>query len=208
MSRMIDLIAVDLQNEFSHPGGKYQVKGQSIGFIGSVLIPFLKEQGTKALEIISDYRQPRKGDRRDCCRPGEWGYRSILPRDAIRPPVWVKSMNSPVWVRENGGIADKLPGQPYQDPKAFDSWLVSTIGPAEERKEVFLFGLAADRCVLCTAMELSWRGYFPIVIIEATDVASGSEEEKARFLTTSPFTNWARAITFKEFKVRLERRGD
>ena len=114
-------------------------------------------------EIVSDYRQPRPGDPRDCCRPGEWGYDSVIPRDVVSEKVWVKTMNSPVWTRDNAGIKDAEPGLPRPDMDAFKSWLEDTIG---QPGPVILVGLTLDRCILSTAQELTYLGYQVKVIEE------------------------------------------
>ncbi|HHD15358.1 MAG TPA: hypothetical protein ENK47_01470, partial [Euryarchaeota archaeon] len=77
-------ISVDLQNDFASEGGKYYVPRTSIEFIENVLLPFLRDNEIKVSEIISDYRQPRKGDDRNCCIPGEWGNLSLLPESAVK----------------------------------------------------------------------------------------------------------------------------
>ena len=149
--KRIVFIAVDLQNEFASKGGSHFVLRPSVGFVKDVLIGFLRKKGIRTAEIISDYRQPRPGDPRDICRPGEWGYESIIPRDIVKNDVWVKCMNPPIWVRDNIGDPEKEPGIPYQDPKRFDSWLSENVGSPGDTDNIVLFGLTLDRCVLCVA---------------------------------------------------------
>ncbi|MEA3558734.1 MAG: hypothetical protein U9R75_05710 [Candidatus Thermoplasmatota archaeon] len=164
----------------------------------------MKERKVKCAEVVSDYRQPRRGDNRNCCIPGEWGYESIVPDDLRDGASWVKSMNSPSWTRENIGEIDIEPGEPYPDPEGFGRWLLSRIGEPDEGKEIILFGLTADRCVLCMVQELRFRGYDPIVLYEATDVRSGSISEKDAFLSHTPFTFWGRVIRFEEVKEMMK----
>ncbi len=186
-------IAVDMQNDFASPGGIFYARRESVDFVLDELVPFLAKKRVKTLEIVSDYRPPRPGDPRDCCHPGEWGYASVLPRQVVKEPVWIKSMNSPAWVRKNIGEKDKEPGVPFPDPAAFHEWLEKNGGDA---RRVVLFGLTLDRCVLCTAQELSFRGYDVQVLREATDVASGSLEEKNQLLSDPPLAYWMRPVTF------------
>src|SRR3989338_1980320 len=115
-------LSVDLQNDFASEGGKHYKVRPSINFDKKVLFPFLKEKNIKISEIISDYRQPRPGDRDDSCIPGTWSYESIVPKEIVKSQ-WIKCMNSSIWVRENIGNPDKEPGLPYQDTKAFGEWL-------------------------------------------------------------------------------------
>ena len=151
---------------------------ESVGFVKETLLPTFREKGIDIVEIISDYRQPRPGDRGDCCHPGEWGYNSQIPSDVKNSNIWIKSMNSPLWFRENIGKAKLQPGLPYQDTKNFNEWLKKVIGKAIE-KEVVLFGLTVDCCVLCLAQELSFRGYKVKILNEATDTYSGNEKDKS-----------------------------
>jgi nicotinamidase-related amidase len=194
----IELLSVDLQNDFASEGGICFEERPSVSFIGETLVPFLRDHDVRVSEILSDYRQPRRGDPRYCCIPGDWGFQSILPRDVVKGETWIKSMNDPTWIRENGGDPDEDPGEPYQDPLHFDEWLEKNIGTFEEVDLLVLFGLTADRCVLCTAQQLAFRGYDVKVLSEATDVRSGDREEKEFFLSTTPFLYWCEPITFEE----------
>ena len=196
----VKFLSVDLQNDFASEGGRYFVPGTSLGFIMDVLVPFMRERGLRAVEIISDYRQPRKGDPRDCCRPGEWGFVSNLPEDVRKGRPWVKSMNSPVWTRKGAGDPGTAPEEPYQDPEDFGRWLTEHLGVPDGSKDVVVFGLTLDRCVLSTVMELSWRGYRPMVLTEATDLSSGDAAGKNMFLRSIPFIHWGEAIDFNELK--------
>jgi nicotinamidase-related amidase len=94
------------------------------------------------------------------------------------PEVWIKSMNSPVWIRENRGNALAQPGLPYPDPLAFSGWLQRVIGSPQEVEQLILIGLTLDCCVLCKAQELSFRAYSVKFLIEGVDTFSGSLQEK------------------------------
>jgi len=194
----IKIISVDFQKEFTSEQGKWFNPGNSIKFMKDTLFPFLKENNIKIFEIVSDYRQPRLGDSGDGCYPGQDGYKSEVPDDIKNQNVWVKSMNSPIWVRKNVG-RDKKPGIPYQDSKKFAKWLNKNIGKPDET-EVILIGLTVDCCLLCTAQELTWRGYTVKILKEATDPVGGSEEYKKQIITSSPLLNWASVIDWKQFK--------
>lgn len=193
-------ISVDIQNDFATEGGKYYSFKPSVDFLKQTLLPYLSKKEIKINEIISDYRQPRPGDRGDCCHPGEWGYQSLLP-DKVRQSLWVKCMNSPIWIRENIGVNDKEPGLPYPDSKAFGKWLEDNVGKPNEVTPV-LIGLTIDCCVLSTAQELSWRGYRPIVLKEAVDHASGKIEDRDKVLET-PIPNWANVVLWSELVSKV-----
>ncbi|MBU1082984.1 hypothetical protein KKE14_00900 [Patescibacteria group bacterium] len=196
MNKKYKFIAVDLQNDFaSEKGLHYNPLRGSVDFLKKVLFPYFKENDIKINEIVSDYRQPRQGDTSDCCRAGEWGYESILPRDIVSS-TWIKAMNSPVWVRENIGNPDKQPGLPYPDSEAFHKWLRENIGEPGEVVPV-VFGLTIDCCVLSTLQELSWRGYYPLVLREGVDHYEGGMENRDKILN-SPVLNWAEAIKWSE----------
>ena len=124
-------LSIDIQNDFATEGGKHYKIRPSIQFDKGILFPFLKEKGIKINEIVSDYRQPRPGDRDESCVPGTWGYESIVPRELVKAQ-WIKCMNSPIWTRENIGNPDKKAGLPYQDTKAFGDWLEANLGKPEE----------------------------------------------------------------------------
>lgn len=195
-----ELILIDLQNDFATEGGKFYSPKPSVTFLNDTFFPFLKEKGIKISEIVSDYRQPRPGDRGDCCHPGSWGYKSLLPND-LRKSLWIKCMNSPIWVRENIGNADKEPGLPYQDIEGFTRWLNANVGSTKEVTPI-LIGLTIDCCVLSTAQELSWRGYSPLVLAEGVDHASGKLEDKEKIIET-PLTNWADIVNWSDLKNRI-----
>ncbi|MBU1083017.1 isochorismatase family protein [Patescibacteria group bacterium] len=200
MNKKYSFIAIDLQNDFTSEGGLHYVKRESVDFLTDTLFPYFQEKGMEINEIISDYRQPRQGDTSDCCRVGEWGYESIIPRNIVKS-IWIKAMNSPIWTRENIGDATRSPGLPYQDTKGFGQWLKDNIGNPGETTPV-LCGLTIDCCVLSTLQELSWRGYYPIVLKEGVDHYSGKIEDRDKMLET-PVPNWAEVITWDELKNKL-----
>lgn len=195
-------IAVDIQNEFATEGGKFYSFKPSTIFLKETFFPFLKEKKIKVNEIVSDYRQPRPGDFGDGCHPGTWGYESLMPSD-LRKSLWVKCMNSPVWIREYIGDKDKQPGIPYPDTEKFKKWIEENIGSPEEVTPV-IFGLTIDCCVLSTTQEFRWRGFKPIIIKEAVDHATGKEEDKQIILEKSAMRWWSRALTWEEFKKEYE----
>lgn len=203
MTEGIELLSVDLQNDFTTVGGICFENRPSVGFVKEILVPYIRESGLLINEILSDYRQPRKGDPRYCCKPGDWGFESILPRDIVKDETWIKSMNDPTWVRLGGGDPEREPGEPYQDPAAFDRWIDRNIGSLEDTDMIIVFGLTADRCVLCTAQQLAFRGYDVRVLKEATDVRSGDPVEKETFLMNTPFQYWAEPINFDEMRSLL-----
>ena len=199
----IHLLAVDLQGDLTRPKGAFYANRPSVEFIRRTLIPFLRDNSMKTLEIVSDYRGPRKGDDRDICRPGEMGYESEIPADIKVEDVWIKSMNSPIWVRENIGDPDLPPGEPYPDPSAFEGWLKNNAAEPENTT-IVLYGLTLDCCVLCTAQELSFRGYEVYVLEEGTDTRSGDLDEKAYLLSNPPLLFWAKPIGWEELKDHLK----
>ncbi len=199
----IKIISVDLQKEFSAYGGKHYRPHLNVKFIKDTLVPFLRKQDMKVAELISDYRQPRPGDLDDSTKPGEWGYESELPGDVKLKPVWIKCMNSPIWIRKNIGDPDKKPGLPYQDTKAFGSWLDKVVGKPGEANRVVLIGLTLDCCVFCTAQELTFRGYNVRVLAEGVDVYSGKAADKKMVLNNYPLSNWAEPVYWRELEREL-----
>lgn len=196
-------IGIDLQKDFTEEKGICYEKRSSVDFVNNELVPFFMESNLKTSEIISDYRAPRPGDRGDLCYPGEWGYESIISNEAKNPDIYIKCMNSPIWIRENIGMPDSKPGIPYQDSKRFESWLERAIGKPQEEVGIVLFGLTADCCVLCTAQELNFRGYDVYILEEATDTYSGSLEEKEMVLNNPPLTNWTKKISWEKIKSNI-----
>src|SRR3989344_290268 len=195
-----ELIAIDLQNDFATEGGKHYKSRACIGFLKQELFPFLQENNLNINEIVSDYRQPRPGDRGVGCTPGEWSYESIVPEELVKS-TWIKCMNSPLWTRDNAGIADVEPGLPRQDVEGFTNWLNENIGSPEDSTPV-LFGLTADCCVLSTAQELNWRAYYPLILKEGVDHYSGKSEDTETVLK-SPMSNWADVIEWNDLKGKL-----
>lgn len=195
------IISIDFQKDFTAEGGICYKPRPSVDFVKNTLVPFLEKKNLKIAEIISDYRQPRPGDRGDCCRPGELGYESEIPESAKENNVWIKCMNSPIWVRDNIGDPTKQPGIPYQDPKKFSEWIEKVIGKPEDT-EVVLVGLTLDCCVLCTAQEFNFRGYKVKILKEAVDTYSGEQSEKEALCKT-PVENWADVINWEEVQRLL-----
>lgn len=198
----IKIISVDFQKDFTSIGGVCYKPRQSVKFVKENLVPFLKKNNLKIVEIISDYRQPRPGDRGNLCHPGENGYESDIPNDVKKKDVWIKCMNSPIWTRKNIGISNKKPGLPYQDPNAFNKWLEKNLGKPEDA-EIVLIGLTIDCCVLSVAQELNWRGYKVKILEQAVDSYSGNLKEKKQILNNPPLTNWAQVISWKNLKNNL-----
>lgn len=195
----IKFLSVDFQKDFSSKDGKAYEPRPCIDFIKDVLIPFFRKNSIKTAEIISDYRAPRSGNTR-VCLPGESGFESEIPEDVKFGNIWIKSMNSPLWIRENRGIAEKEPGVPYQDPDGFGKWLHDVVGGPEDKNDIVIFGLTLDCCVLSTAQELKWRGYKVFILEEGVDPYSGDREEKEWILNHVPLKNWAKVTKWEELK--------
>jgi nicotinamidase-related amidase len=202
----IKIVCVDFQKDFTSPLGVCYRPRPCVSFIKSDIIPYFREHELKIAEIVSDYRLPRPGDEFECCVPGTSGYESEIPQEIKNDSIWVKSMNSPVWTRENAGQADKVPGLPYPNPQAFLEWLYRTIGRPSETRAVVLIGLTMDCCVLCTGQELRYRAYPVKFLIEGVDTFRGDQTEKASLLK-SPASNWGQAINWQEFKRMIEQPG-
>ena len=191
------VLFIDLQYDFTREGGKEFKPRPCVDFIRKTAVPFLMNNPIEVAEIVSDYRQPRPGDRGDCCHPGEWGYTSEIHENLKRSWVWIKCMNSPVWTRRSAGHHKKEPELPHPAPEAFGSWTLNTLG--NPGTTVVLAGLTLDCCVLCAAQELNWRGYDVKILREGTDTYSGSAKEKEYLLSHPPITNWATPISWKMF---------
>lgn len=192
-------ISVDFQNDFTSVGGACYQDRPCVQFIQEILVPHCRKQGIRIAEIVSDYRPPRPGVLFAHCEPGTPGYASQLAVDVRNPEVWVKCMHSPLWVRENGGVAAKAPGEPYQDPKRFTNWLKTVVGPPQNDHAVVLIGLTLDCCILCTAQELFFRGYRVHFLIEGVDSYSGSQGEK-QSLFNSPLANWGEPVSWQDIR--------
>jgi hypothetical protein len=198
MKQKYTMIAVDIQNDFASPGGKWYTPKKSVAFLKKTLFPFLHEQNIKLNEVVADYRSPRPGKRDVYCCPGEWGYESLVPKDLKKGRPWVKSMNSPIWIRKNAGKKNINPGLPSPAPEKFGRWLAENIGAPDSVVPV-VFGLTIDCCVLSTLQELSWRGYAPLVLREGVDAASGKISDRNGVLRLV-IPNWAKVITWPQFR--------
>jgi nicotinamidase-related amidase len=193
------IISIDLQKDFTAAWGACYQPRPCVEFIRKSIVPHCRKHGIHIAEIVSDYRQPRPGVPSIHCEPGNPGYESVLPADVKHSQVWIKCMHSPLWVRENGGLADNSPGKPYQDPAGFTDWLTAVVGSPEENIEIHLIGLTLDCCVLCTAQELFFRGYQVKFLVEALDTYNGSHAEKHSLFAT-PLANWGRSVSWQEIK--------
>ena len=140
----------------------------------------------------------QNGDTGDGCHPGEWGYESVILTE-FRKSLWIKCMNSPIWVRNNIGKVNKKPGLPYPDSKAFGKWIKKNIGKPEEVIPV-IFGLTIDCCVLSTVQEFKWRGFSPIIIREAVDTSNGKIEDRDLVLEKTALRWWGKNMNWEDFK--------
>ena len=127
---------------------------------------------------------------------------SEISEQVTRTGRWVKCMNSPEWIRENGGDENREPGLPYPDPTLFTKWLHDTIGKPGEVDEVVLIGLTLDCCVLCTAQSLAHRAYRVRYLVEGVDCYSGDAGEK-EFLLGTAALNWGKPISWSELSLQL-----
>ena len=190
---VFSFICVDFQKEFTSPAGAFYRNRPMTGFLKKTLFPHFLRKKIKVAEIRAAYRKPRFGDKTPHCVPGTKGFISELPEE-LRKSVWVKAMNSPVWTRKNAG-KNKPTSQPYASDKKFTAWLKKNI-----RKDCILFGLTLDRCILCAAQELYFRGYRVKILKEACDTFSGSQKEKEILFRLPTVTNWAEPIPWRHLK--------
>jgi len=201
MTKKYVFIAVDIQNEFASEGGRYYTPKKSVKFLKHTLFPFFEKNNMRISEIISDYRSPRPGGRESCCRPGEWGYESLIPSGLKKNPVWIKCMHSPVWIRKKAEYKKGKPGMPAQNPQKFTEWLLKTAGGPDSVIPVVI-GLTIDCCVLSTVQELSWRGYNPVVLKEGVDADTGKTADRDRVLGLV-IKNWAKVMSWGELKQTI-----
>ena len=197
------ILSIDFQNDFCSPDGRWFLSRPSHAFILDTLVPFLEEHDFKLAEIVSDYRLPRPNESEAYCVPGTKGFESAIPESARIQSRWIKSMNSPAWVRENGGNADKPAGVPYSAPTLLTQWMEQVFGKPQDAGEIVLVGLTLDCCVLCTAQELYFRGYKARYLLEGVDTYNGAEDEKRQMCTT-PLPMWGKPISWKEVQANLE----
>ena len=191
-----DFICVDYQFDFVNKAGKNFNKGKSVDFIENVLFPYLKSNGIKVSEIISDYRLPRGKSRNESCVPGTVGFNSCLPEDLRKGKQWIKCMHNPLWIRDNIGIANSNLGKEYQNPQLFNFWITESIS----NQNVVLFGETADCCLLQVASELYFRGFDVYYIYEATDPMNERLGIKDQILSNSSISIYAKVLKFDEFR--------
>lgn len=194
------IISVDVQNEFSAPGGGLYAPRPCIPFLTDTFVPFVRQHGYTIAEIISDYRTTAPNAGESMCVPGQWSYESLIASDIKHPWVWVKAEPSPAWTRAGAGDAHQLPGEPYSAPDTFTAWLAATIGPPDQHNEIVLVGLMLEICVLSTLQELKYRGYEVKVLVEGVDTYSGNAEQKRLFLETL-FPFWGQSISWHELQA-------
>ena len=199
----MNIISVDLQKDFSDEQGVHFRPRPCVGFVRETLLPFVASRKIPVAEINSDYRPPRPHYRNLSCVPGTAGFESEIPVALRHADVWVKSLNSPSWTRDNAGVAGSVAGTPYADPEGFTNWLHRTVGAPQVTPQIVLIGLTLDCCVLCTAQELYFRGYSVRYLAEAVDTYSGKQEEK-EFLFRSSAGNWASPLSWHDFQKACE----
>ena len=200
MKNNFDLICIDLQNDFASFGGKNHNKGKSVEFIKEKLFPLLLKKEIQVNEIVSDYRLPRGKSKNESCAPGTWGFESILPSELRKGNSWIKCMHNPIWIRKNIGKQGDEMGNPYQSPKRFNKWIKEHLAT----KNIILFGLTTECCVLQVASELYFRGYNVYCIYEATDPMNERLEYKDTIINSSTFSLYAKCIKFNEFLKLVE----
>lgn len=205
-------LAVDYQKEFCNPIGRFYKERPCHSFIEKSLIPFLYQHPeAKVAEIISDYRLPRPSETVAYCIPGTEGYQSAIPVEVKLDNVWIKAMNSPDWVRENGGSSLET-AEPYHDLDAFKHWLYETIGKPNSHLQVVVLGLTLDCCVLCTLQQLYFLGYQALFLWEGVDVYDPSAIKKfikpeinyKEALLATTHGMFAKSIRWADLKPRLE----
>ena len=197
------LLCVDFQKDFTDTNGFAFKPRASVDFIKGTVVPYLRTNGHTVAEIVSDYRGIPLSTRGFFCEPGAHGYESEIPEDVKSGNAWIKCQHSPVWVRENIGIAGENPGVPYADPQKFGDWLRKEVGTPEETEMVILLGLTVNCCVLCVAQELFFRGYRVKILKEATDDYGGGPQEKEAALKLIATNRWAEAISWEDCKKAL-----
>ncbi|PKM99174.1 MAG: hypothetical protein CVU78_07660 [Elusimicrobia bacterium HGW-Elusimicrobia-2] len=190
-------VCVDFQKEFTLSSGSFYKKRPMVRFTKEILIPFLIKRKIRVGEIMADYRHPRWGDKNENCVPGTPGFESEIPESIKRKP-WIKAMNSPVWTRKNAGTVKKT-SWPYPDIAGFEKWRKKNV----KTRDCILFGLTLDRCLFCTAQELTFRGHRVSVIKEACDTYSGLKKEKDIMLKTPPASNWIKTVSWNTLKKKI-----
>jgi hypothetical protein len=194
-------LCVDYQYDFVSPEGKAGVIGNSPLFIADTLIPFLVAKDFKVSEIISDYRLPRGKSHSESCVPGTQGFQSLLPDHVRYADPHIKCMHSPLWTRNNIGIADQPLGKEYQAPELFNDW-VSRHFP-DKTIPIVMFGETMECCLLNVAQELYFRGHNVYILYEATDPMPERQSFKDDISHHSTLSLYAKSITFKELLVVL-----
>ncbi|MEN8190093.1 MAG: hypothetical protein ABFS19_09625 [Thermodesulfobacteriota bacterium] len=192
------LLAIDLQKEFTEPGGFCYQPRPCVDFITETLLPYCLANGLQIAEIISDYRQPRLTDQLSYCIPGSEGYQSIIAAGLRNGEPRVKSTHSPAWVREKSEKGDAEPGLPVPDPAGLDSWFSRLLGPPDEELRIVLIGLTLDCCILSTAQELHFRGYHVRYLVEAVDTYDGSIPARD-FLLRTTMASWGEPLSWRKF---------
>lgn len=190
-------IWIDLQNDFASEWWYARRSRPCVSFIKNSLVPFFAENNIKTLEIISDYRLPRKKAKKEKCVPWTWWYQSILPDTIKTNPTRIKSMHSPLWVRKNRWTTNET-SYAYQDIEWFDNRIKNQIW---SEKEVILYWLTLDCCVLSIAQELSWRWFKVYLLNEWVDMFDGKKQSKDNFIQNNIWF-WAKPITFSEVKMK------
>lgn len=196
-----DFLCVDFQYDFVEEDGLNYNKGKSSAFVKKFLLPYLKKKGVCVSEIVSDYRLPRGKSKNESCIPGTKGFDSLIPQNLKKGKPWIKCMHNPVWTRDNIGLANREPGDLYQNPDAFNEWLTQHI----THNKVILFGLTAECCLLQVAAELYFRGYEVFVIYESTDPMNERLDRKDEIMFHSTLSIYAKTIYYNDF---LKMMGD
>lgn len=188
------LCCVDFQYDFAEKGGINFNKGSSVNFIKNTLFPWLKSNNLKSAEIVSDYRLPRGKSNNESCVPGTKGFESLLPNELRNGQQWCKCMHNPLWVRENIGVPNAKIGDIFQDPVGFSHWVSAHL----PQKNIVLFGLTADCCILHVAAELYFRGHDVYCIYEATDPMNERLSHKDFILKHSSLSIYSKILHFDE----------
>lgn len=168
------VLAVDYQKAFCRPGF-YKYKDRPChNFIDKIFVPYLLKKHLKIAEIISDYRLPRPNETVPHAIPGTEDYQSCIPDTVKWPNIWIKSMNTPDWIRENAGNPAIPPEIPHPEPEKFTRWLTALFGEPREDLAIVLIGLSLDCCVISTAQALFFRGYKVKILKEGSDAYDAS----------------------------------
>ncbi len=186
------VILVNFQNEYLSKKGKWYRKSKMPKFITTRFIPFCERHKLPVYEIKSDFGSPNL-TKNIGCAPGTYGFKTLIPDSKFAAKPFIKSDNSPNFVRENNGE------MPVEKPLEFKHWLDVNIGDPSQIGYVLVLGMGLESSIALIGNEMAKYGYKIRILKEGTESTNKNKKYTDFMLDKFPLVSWGKIINFVTF---------